>query len=124
MMRIGKIRFMRKRIFSYFTVIGMVLISTLIYLSPFLFRATSWFGLNIPSSNFLYIYRHYDGPLYAVAAKTLYNPLLIEKFILDISFNVKYFSAHLPLYPILVRLFAPIFNSSKSTIFVTLAATP
>ena len=101
----------------------MVLISTLIYWSPFLFRATSWFGLNIPSSNFLYIYRHYDGPLYAVVAKTLYNPLLIEKFILDISFNVKYFSAHLPLYPILVRLFAPIFNYSKSTIFVNLAAT-
>ena len=99
------------------------MISTFIFWSPFLLRTNSWFGLSIPNSNFLYIYKHYDGPLYAVAAKTLYNPSLIEKFILDISFDVKYFSAHLPLYPLLVRLFAPIFNYSKSTIFVNVSAT-
>jgi len=99
------------------------LISTFVFWLPFLLRTNSWFGLSIPNSNFLYIYRHYDGPLYAVAAKTLYNPSLIEKFILDISFDVKYFSAHLPLYPLLVRLFAPIFNYSKSTIFINVSAT-
>lgn len=99
------------------------MITTLIFWLPFLLRTTAWFGLAIPGSNFLYIYRHYDGPLYAVVAKTLYNPALIEKFILDISFDVKYFSAHLPLYPLLVRLFAPIFNYSKSTIFVNVSVT-
>ncbi|MBI4008818.1 glycosyltransferase family 39 protein [Candidatus Roizmanbacteria bacterium] len=114
---------MRKRIIPYFTLILVVLISTLAFWSPFLFRQNSWFGLSIPNSNFLYIYRHYDGPLYAVVAKTLYNPQLIEKFPLDLSFDVKYFSAHLPLYPLLIRLFAPIFNYSKSTIFINVIST-
>lgn len=124
MIRIGKITLMRRDILiPYFTVIGIVLISTLIFWSPFLFRATSWLGLSIPNSNFLYIYRHYDGPLYAVAAKTLYNPSLIERFILDIGFDNKYFAAHLPLYPLLIRLFAPIFNYSKSSIFVNIVST-
>lgn len=132
-MIIGKISLMRKDIFSYFTrnktipgeiaVIGIVLISTFVFWSPFLLRATSWFGLTIPSSNFLYIYRHYDGPLYAVVAKTLYKPELIERFILDIKFANEYFAAHLPLYPLLIRLFAPIFNYSKSTIFVNITVT-
>ena len=124
MIRIGKITLMRKDILiPYFTVIGIVLISTLIFWAPFLFRATSWLGLSIPNSNFLYIYRHYDGPLYAVAAKTLYNPSQIERFILDIGFDNKYFAAHLPLYPLLIRLFAPIFNYSKSSIFVNILST-
>ena len=114
---------MRKDIFTYFTLIGLVLISTFVFWAPFLLRATSWFGLSIPDSNFLYIYRHYDGPLYAVVAKTLYNPRMIESFILDISFSVKYFAAHLPLYPLLIRLFAPIFNYSKTTIFVNISVT-
>jgi len=112
-----------KTVSGLLAVIGIVLISTFVYWSPFLFRATFWFGLTIPKSDFLYIYSHYDGPLYAVAAKTLYIPSLIEKFILPISYDVKYFSAHLPLYPLLVRLFAPIFNYSKSTIVVNVSVT-
>jgi len=56
-------------------------------------------------------------------AKTLYNPSLIERFILDIGFDNKYFAAHLPLYPLLIRLFAPIFNYSKSSIFVNIVST-
>jgi len=99
------------------------LITTFLFWSPFILRATSWFGLNIPNSDFLYIYRHYDGPLYAVVAKTLYNPWKIESFILDISFDVKYFAAHLPLYPLLVRIFVPLFNYSQATIFVNLIST-
>lgn len=123
MRRIGKISLMRKDIISYFTVIGIVFITTFVFWFPFLFRFSSWLGLSIPNSNFLYIYRHYDGPLYTVVAKTFYNPGLIEKFILDISFDVKYFAAHFPLYPMLIRFFASFFNYSQATILVNFLAT-
>src|SRR3989338_9695974 len=114
---------MRRNILSYFTVIGIVLLSTLIFWFPFLFRFQSWLGFTISDSNFLYIYRHYDGLLYVVAAKTLYNVKLISTFPIDIGFDPKYFAAHLPLYPLLIRLFAPIFNYSKSSILVNILST-
>src|SRR3989338_4699621 len=113
---------MRRNILSYFTVIGIVLISTLIFWFPFLFRFQSWLGFTISDSNFLYIYRHYDGLLYVVAAKTLYNVKLISTFPIDIGFDPKYFAAHLPLYPLLIRLFAPIFNYARSMVFVNITA--
>lgn len=70
-----------------------------------------------------YIYRNFDGPLYIIAAKTLYNPLAIEKIGLEVPLSPKYFAAHLPLYPILIRLFSGVFGYLKSMIFVNLAAT-
>lgn len=53
----------------------------------------------------------------------MYIPSLIEKFPLDVIQPVKYYAAHLPLYPMLVRIFAPIFNYAKSMIFVNIGAT-
>lgn len=50
-----------------------------------------------------YIYRNFDGPLYIVVAKTLYNPAAIEKIGLEIPLSSQYFAAHLPLYPLLIR---------------------
>ncbi len=97
--------------------------TTFIFWLPFLLRTTSWFGLSIPNSNFLYIYRHYDGLLYVVAAKTMYIPQLIDRFSLAVVLPVKYYAAHLPLYPLLIRLFAPVFNYAKSMIFVNIAST-
>ncbi|OGK36686.1 hypothetical protein A3F60_02410 [Candidatus Roizmanbacteria bacterium RIFCSPHIGHO2_12_FULL_39_8] len=111
---------MRKDILSYCTVIGIVLITTFFFWFPFLFRFQSWFGLDIPNSNFLYIYRHYDGLLYVVAAKTLYVTKLISTFPIDIGFDPKYFAAHLPLYPLLIRFFAPIFNYAQAMVFVNI----
>lgn len=51
-----------------------------------------------------YIYRNYDGPLYIVPAKTLYNPQMIKELGLELALSEKYFAAHLPLYPLLIRL--------------------
>ena len=49
------------------------------------------------------IYRHYDGPWYLVAAKTFYDPDKIKGLKLQSALPEKYFAAHLPLYPALIR---------------------
>lgn len=96
------------------------MISTLILWLPFLIRSNSWFGLSINNSNFEYIYRQYDGPLYIVPAKTFYNPNLIEKLGLEINLPNEYFAAHFPLYPLFIALFAGLFGFLKSLIFVNI----
>ena len=52
----------------------------------------------------LTIYQHYDGPWYVVVAKTLYDPVKIKNLKLESSAPEKYFAAHLPLYPALIKV--------------------
>lgn len=77
----------------------------------------------IENSNFQYIYRHFDGPFYIVAAKTFYQPEFISKLGLETALPVKYFAAHFPLYPALISFFAPFMGYLKSMIFVTVLST-
>ncbi len=70
-----------------------------------------------------YIYRNFDGPLYIIPAKTIYNPNLINKLEIELPIPDKYYAAHLPFYPLMIRLFAPLFGYLKSMIFVNLLAT-
>ncbi len=117
---------MSKRLSSYLLIIIVVLASTLLLWLPFLLKAGNWFGLEIESSDMGYIYRNFDGLLYVVAAKTLYNPAIIEKLGLEINLSPGYFAAHLPLYPVLIRGFVPLFGQLayvKSMVFANLAAT-
>ena len=105
-------------IYPYFTVIAVILISTFILWLPFILRVNNWFGLKIQDSNFLQVYKNFDGPLYIIPAKTLYQFNLLEKLAPYISLPANYFAAHLPLYPLLIRLFAPLFGYLKSMIAV------
>ncbi|MFZ6035199.1 MAG: glycosyltransferase 87 family protein [Patescibacteria group bacterium] len=56
-------------------------------------------GLKIDGNSFEYLYKNYDGPLYVTAAKNFYFQ------------TPKYFAAHLPLYPILIRSGREIMNT-------------
>ena len=112
-----------KNIFSSLSLVLIVCISTFILWFPFLFHFSSWFGLKIKNSNFQYIYKNYDGPLYIIPAKTFYHPQLIDKIGIELALSPKYFAAHLPFYPLLIRLFSPIAGYLKSMVFVNLLAT-
>lgn len=70
-----------------------------------------------------YIYRNFDGPLYIVPAKTLYNPKAISNLGVELPLSEKYFAAHLPFYPLMIRLFSPFFGYLKSMLFVNLLST-
>jgi len=98
---------MFKRILPYFTVVFAVLLTTFILWFPFLFRFSDWFGLKIERSSFDYITQSFDGPLYVIPAKTLYDINKIDVpgkgLIISLPLSAKYFAAHLPLYPFLIR---------------------
>lgn len=72
----------------------------------------------------LEIYKQFDGPLYIIPAKTLYNPKAIEASVGDGSLPQKavYYAAHLPLYPILIRLMSVI-GYVRSMIMVNVLST-
>jgi len=68
--------------------------------------------------------------LYIIPAKTFYDQQAIDNIGLEIGLSSKYFAAHLPFYPFLIRFFAEIFNFFgfslvyfKAMIFVNLIAT-
>lgn len=84
----------------YILIVLITLSSTFILWIPFLFKAN---GLS-----FLEIYKHYDGVFYIIPAKTLYEVNKIDVpgvgFILPLPLSPIYFAAHLPLYPLLIRV--------------------
>lgn len=93
------------------------MVSTLTLWLPFILRFSHWLGLSISESNFLYIYKHYDGPLYIIPAKSFYDPEIIKTLRVDISLVPGYYAAHLPLYSLFIRIFSNIFGYLKSMIF-------
>lgn len=101
----------------------MVLFSTFVLWLPFLTRLNSWTGFHNQNLDFHYIYKHYDGPLYIIAAKSLYDPKIIDNLRKENIPDSKYFAAHLPLYPLLIRIFAPLTGYLKSMVGVNLLAT-
>lgn len=61
---------------------------------------------------------NYDGPLFIVVAKSLYNPEIVGGF--PFSLPASYYPAHFPLYPLLIKGFAFLFGFPYSMLFVTL----
>jgi 4-amino-4-deoxy-L-arabinose transferase-like glycosyltransferase len=105
-------------------------LTTFLVWLPFLLKSNFWYGIEIPNSSFEYIYRNYDGPLYIIPAKTFYHKEAIDKIGFELPLPSKYFAAHLPFYPFLIRFFGDIFRIFgfslvyfKAMIFVNLAAT-
>jgi 4-amino-4-deoxy-L-arabinose transferase-like glycosyltransferase len=84
---------MSKRIVPYCTLLIVVFTSTLLAWAPFLL-----------SHSFETVYKHFDGPLYIIPAKTGYDPVKIESLLRDPSMpkNPIYYAAHLPGYPLLI----------------------
>jgi len=67
------------------------------------------------------IVSNYDGPLYLVVAKSLYNPDFIQT---NFQFNLptEYYAAHFPLFPLLIRAFSFLAGYPYSMLFVTIAS--
>ncbi len=97
--------------FPYITIVAVSIISTLILWLPF-----------IQKNNFDTVIRHWDGPLYVIAAKTFYNvndPVLSENVL---GLPSTYFAAHLPGYPLTIRALQPIVGYLRATVLSTLLA--
>lgn len=91
---------------------------------PFFLRLDNVWGIKLPKDGMATIVSNYDGPFYLVAAKSLYDPEVIKN---NFPFDLEpiYYSAHYPLYPLLIRGVAqilPFLGYPYAMILVTVAS--
>lgn len=96
----------------------LAVVPTLLIWIPFFFRWENIWGIPLPKEGMASVVANYDGPLYIVVAKTLYDPVLAKGFPFDMP--AEYYAAHFPLYPVLIRLFSFVLGFPYSMLFVTL----
>lgn len=99
-------------------VVLLALIPTILVWLPFLFRLPNFWTIPLPTDGMATIVANYDGPLYIVVAKTLYNSSLIQSSF-SFPLPVEYYASHFPLYPLLIRLLSPIAGFPYSMLAVT-----
>src|SRR3989344_4442533 len=95
--------------YKYFLVLAAAsILTTVAVWLPFLLRLDSFWGISLPRDGMATIVANYDGLFYIVAAKSWYDPAAITG---QYPFQLEpiYYSAHYPLYPLLIRGVATIF---------------
>lgn len=106
------------KIFSAIIIIS--LFPTLLLWIPFILRLDSFWTIPLPNNGIATIVANYDGPLYIAIAKSLYNSEILKSF--PLSLPIEYYPAHFPIYPLLIKSFAWIYNFLYSSLFVTLVS--
>ena len=95
------------------------LIPTLLIWLPFFLRVGTFWSIPLPQNGMATIVANYDGPLYLVAAKTLYNKVQIEANY-QFPLPTEYYTAHFPLFPLLIKAFGIVINYPYAMLIVTL----
>lgn len=98
----------------------MTLIPVILIWLPFFARLKSFWNIPLPQAGMATVVSNFDGPLYIVAAKTLYNTELIGKNY-QFPLTNEYYSAHFPMFPLLIRSFANILGNPYAMLFVTVS---
>lgn len=89
----------------------VVIFSSFLVWSPFIF----W----TKGQGMLTVFANYDGPNYLIVAKTLYNPTQIKSNY-SLPLPVEYYAAHLPGYPLLIKVLNPILPGPWAMLTMTL----
>ena len=110
---------MKDKIKNLAIIVAFSLIPTFLIWLPFFTRIDTFWHVRLPQTGLAAVVSNYDGPLYLIAAKTLYNKESI-KTNFQFPLATEYYPAHFPLFPILIRTFSFITNYPYSMIFVTL----
>lgn len=111
---------MSKHLKLIFQIALISLLPTLFIWLPFFLRMETFWGIPLSKGGMATIVSNYDGPLYLVVAKTLYN---ISEITQNYSFGLpaEYYPAHFPFFPLLIKIFSVFFGFPYSMLFVTLA---
>lgn len=104
----------------YLLIIAVVVISSFLLYLPFLTNTLQYLGFPETNLTMQRVYQNYDGVLYIVPAKAGYNAKSIENLRLEFPLPTEYYPAHLPLYPFLISVFAPVIGFLKSMLFVSI----
>ena len=110
---------MESKIKTFLIIIAISLIPTFLIWLPFYLRMTSFWGIPLPGNGMTTIVSNYDGPLYMVVAKTLYNKVLIGPAF-QFPLPNEYYAAHFPLFPLLIKAFGVIVSYPHAMLIVTI----
>ncbi|MDO8340884.1 MAG: hypothetical protein Q7T59_02845 [Candidatus Woesebacteria bacterium] len=110
---------MQKKLLKITILILLTIIPTFLIWLPFFARVKSFWTIPLPQQGMATIVSNFDGPLYLIIAKTFYNPDLIGANY-QFPLSNEYYSAHFPLFPILIKTFAIFLGHPYSMLFVTL----
>lgn len=110
---------MKETIKKLFLAALFSLIPTFLIWLPFFLRMPSFWKIPLPPNGLATIVSNYDGPLYMVVAKTLYSKTAIETGF-QFPLPTEYYTAHFPLFPILIKLFGIVTNYPYAMLIVTL----
>lgn len=94
-----------KEVKNWFFASILGVVPTLLVWLPFYLRRPVFWSIPLPTTGMQTLVSNYDGPLYVVIAKSLYNPEVIKQFF-EFPIPIEYYAAHFPLYPLLIRLFS------------------
>ena len=112
---------MKTKLKAFWPIILLSLVPTFLIWLPFFLRLETFWTIPLPQNGMATIVANYDGPLYLVIAKTFYNKALITANY-AFSLPVEYYAAHLPLFPLLIAIFSPIFGYPYAMLGITLAS--
>ncbi|MCX6724824.1 MAG: glycosyltransferase family 39 protein [Candidatus Shapirobacteria bacterium] len=110
---------MKKDYRNIFLISLLSLFSTFLVWLPFFLRLTNFWQIPLLDQGMATVMKNFDGLYYIVVAKSFYRPEIIESLF---SFPLPsiYYTAHFPIYPLLIRLFSPIFGYLWGMLSVTL----
>lgn len=109
---------MRERIKGLAVASVLSLVPTILIWLPFFLRLGSFWSIPLPQNGMATIVANYDGPLYLVAAKTLYNKAQIAANY-QFPLPTEYYTAHFPLFPLLIKFFGLIITYPYAMLIVT-----
>jgi len=102
-----------------FLLLGITLVSTLLFWSAFYFNIPGKIGMGNVSMET--VWANYDGPNYIAIAKCGYqSDCLRSNFALPMP--LEYYPAHFPGFPFLISIFNNFFAGPQAMLFVTLAS--
>lgn len=107
-----------KKLKEIIPLILLTVIPTALVWLPFFLRVENFWNIPLARNGMATIVANYDGPLYLVVAKTLYNLHQIAQNY-QFPLPLEYYAAHFPLFPILIRTFSSIFGYPYSMLFTT-----
>ncbi len=110
---------MRKALKDWLLTFLAAIIPPIIVWLPFFFKLEKFWTIPLEKEGMATVISNYDGPLYIVVAKTLYNTELIKQ-IVSFPLPVEYYAAHFPLYPLLIRLLSILFGFPYASLITTL----
>ena len=110
---------MKKKLTQLLPIFLLTVIPTILIWIPFFLKMEKFWNIPLPKNGMATVVANYDGPLFIVVAKSFYNPEIIKNLV-SFPLPTEYYVAHFPLFPLLIKLFAPLLGFPYAMLFTTI----